>query len=147
MRCLSFDSNSGRSDTDGFAIASPWYECYLYSQAACCVWSLTGSIRPSLFSNLGIACLESCLNHFRFCRFPNCVEMGFHSVGGRAWFLILVHRRKCKLRKYANCIILMRNRSSIKRRKGDSSIGLFGLSVFIRKLAGYYLFSRAYYID
>lgn len=37
-----------------------------HSPAACCVCDRTGSIRPSLFSNLGTACPESSPNHFRF---------------------------------------------------------------------------------
>ena len=116
-----------------------WHVCYLCSLAAYCVWSLTGSIRPLFvfqsWHSLPWELPESfpVLQIFGLC----WNEASFKPE--RAWFLILEHRRKWKLRKYANCIRLMRNSSWIKRRKGNCFTlygSLFGLPAFIHKTRG-----------
>lgn len=65
-----------------------------------------------------------------FPRFPNCVEMDFNRWRAGV-ILILVHRRTCKLRKYVNCLMLMRNRSPIFESSAKGRLFMLNLVAFL----------------
>lgn len=142
----SVDSMSGRSDlhfpiADGFAIASSWHVCYFYTRQ----WRripcdlLPEVFDPSLFLQSWHSLPWELPKSFPVFQISELCWNGASFKPERAWFLILEHRQKWKLLKYVNCISLMRNSSLIKRRKRNCLMlcsSVYGLSVFIHKLAG-----------